>query len=126
MNTQQFQSCIEACYACATACDTCAASCLQEDDPKMMAGCIALDMDCAQICRTAAGFMARGSEMAAMVCKTCEEVCEACARECGQHQAQHCQDCAAACNRCAAECRAMAGNLPGWKQQQAGQMPAAH
>jgi hypothetical protein len=119
MNTPQFQSCIDACYACAAACDRCAASCLQEDDPKMMARCIALDMDCAQICRTAAGFAARGSELLAMVCKTCEETCEACANECRQHTMAHCQQCAEACMRCAAECRAIAGGLPGWKQQQA-------
>lgn len=54
MGNQQFRSCIEACHACAVACDNCAVSCLQEEDVKMMARCIALDMDCAQICRMAA------------------------------------------------------------------------
>ena len=105
---QQFQSCIDACYTCALACDTCASACLQEDDVKMMAGCIALDIDCASLCRTAAGFMGRGSPMAHVLCQACVAVCDACANECAQHQAQHCQDCAAACRSCADTCRRMA------------------
>lgn len=112
MDQRQFQSCIEACYACAAACDTCASACLQEDDVKMMAGCIALDIDCADMCRVAAGFMSRGSALASSVCEACAQVCDACADECSQHAAQHCQDCAAACRRCADECRRMAGASP--------------
>lgn len=108
MSNQQYASCIEACNACADACDFCAASCLQEQDVKMMARCIALDMDCAQICRLAAGYMARGSEFAKAVCKLCADVCEACSGECRKHQMSHCQQCAAACQRCADECRRMA------------------
>lgn len=105
---QQFDSCIEACNDCANACDMCTAACLQEDDVKMMARCIALDIDCAQLCRLAGAMMARGSEAAKIVCEACAELCEMCADECGKHQMQHCQDCAAACRRCADECRRMA------------------
>jgi hypothetical protein len=104
---QQNQSCIEACNACAEACDMCSTACLHEDDVKMMARCIALDMDCAQICRLAAAFMARESDFAGALCQLCAEVCQACGDECAKHQAQHCQDCAAACRRCAEECRRM-------------------
>ena len=113
MDRQEFASCIEACNDCADACDRCAAACLQEPDPKMMARCIALDIDCAQLCRAAAGIMARGSEVAGTVCQACVQVCELCADECGKFQVQHCQDCAAACNRCAAECRQMSGMAGG-------------
>ncbi|GAA5012726.1 hypothetical protein GCM10025794_00930 [Massilia kyonggiensis] len=104
---QQYQSCIDACNACADACDMCSTACLKEDDVKMMARCIALDMDCAQICRLAAAFMARGSDFAGALCQLCAQVCQACGDECAKHQAQHCQDCAAACRRCAEECRRM-------------------
>lgn len=72
---QQYQSCIDACNACADACDMCSTACLQEDDVKMMARCIALDMDCAQICRLAAAFMARGSEFAGALCQLCAQIC---------------------------------------------------
>jgi hypothetical protein len=54
MSHENYQSCIDACHDCAVACDHCAASCLKEDDVKSMAQCIALDIDCAEICRLAA------------------------------------------------------------------------
>ena len=108
MANQQYASCIEACNACADACDFCASSCLQEQDVKMMARCIATDMDCAQICRLAASYMARGSEFAKAVCQQCADICQACGDECAKHQMSHCQECAAACKRCAEECRRMA------------------
>ena len=107
METMDFQSCIDACNACALACDHCAASCLQEEDVKMMARCIALDIDCAQICRVAAAVMARGGPAASAICQACAAICDMCADECAKHSMQHCQDCAAACRRCAEECRRM-------------------
>ena len=82
MPHEQFKSCIDACFACAEACDHCAASCLQEKDVKAMARCIALDIDCAEICRLAAGYMSRGSECARDLCALCAQVCETCGEEC--------------------------------------------
>ncbi len=111
MDSQQSAACIDACNACADACDNCAAACLREADPKAMARCIALDVDCAQLCRTVAGFLARGSESAVDLCQTCAEVCDACAAECARHAMKHCQDCAEACRRCADQCRQM-GAMP--------------
>src|SRR5690606_27861685 len=108
MSHEKFQACIDACHACATACDHCAASCLEEEDVKHMARCISLDMDCAQICRMAAGYMSRGSEFAQMMCRLCADICQACAEECGKPSMDHCQRCAEACRRCAEECRKMA------------------
>lgn len=64
MAHQQFTTCIEACNDCAVACGHCASACLKESDPKPTARCIALDIDCAQICLVASAFMARGSEFA--------------------------------------------------------------
>jgi hypothetical protein len=60
MPHQQFQSCIDACNKCAVACDHCAASCLSEQDVHPMARCIALDIDCAELCRLATAYMSRG------------------------------------------------------------------
>ena len=108
MPHQQYQSCIDACYACATACDHCAVSCLAESDPKPMAECIKLDIDCAEMCRLAAGYMGRGSALVSTICHTCAEVCEACGDECDRHDHAHCRECAEACRRCAEECRRMA------------------
>lgn len=108
MAHEKYQSCIDACYECAAACDHCATACLNEDDVKAMARCVALDIDCAQACRTAAASMARDSEFAQQICKLCADICEACGKECAQHKYDHCQECARACETCAEECRKMA------------------
>lgn len=109
MERPDYAACIEACNACADACDRCASACLGEEDVKMMARCIALDIDCSQLCRLAAAVMARGGEAAAALCRVCADVCDQCAQECGSHPVDHCQACAAACRRCAEQCRRMAG-----------------
>lgn len=108
MHSSIHQTCIDACNACADACDHCASACLQEPDVQAMARCIALDIDCAALCRLAAGCMARGSQFAGALCRLCADVCEACGQECARHSADHCQRCAEACRRCADECRRMA------------------
>lgn len=108
MNHTDFQSCIDACNACADACDRCASACLREDQVQMMARCIALDVDCAQICRLAAAAMARQSDFAMQLCQLCSAVCSACGAECAKHQPDHCQRCAASCRACAAACEKMA------------------
>jgi len=108
MAANAYAACIDACNACANACDRCAAACLEEDDVQAMARCIALDTDCAALCRLAAGMMARESEFAPSVCALCAELCEACSGECESHDAEHCKACAAACRRCADECQRMA------------------
>jgi hypothetical protein len=73
-----------------------------------MARCIALDMDCAAICRLAAGYMSRDSEFAKQLCQLCAQVCQTCGEECAKHRMDHCQACAQACKQCAEECRRMA------------------
>ena len=113
MAHEHYTTCIEACNSCADACDHCASACLAEANPKPMARCIALDMDCAAICRMAAGFMARDSEFAESLCTLCAEICDACGAECEKHEMQRCQDCAKACRRCAEECRAMGRKVKG-------------
>src|SRR4051812_27172307 len=78
MPQEQFQICIDACNACAAACDFCATSCLKEEGVQSMTRCIELDIDCAQICRLAAAFMARDSDYAAEICDLCARICEDC------------------------------------------------
>ena len=101
------QACIDACNTCADHCDHCAVSCLSETNVKEMARCIALDIDCAAICRLAASYMARGSEFTMDICECCAKICDACADECAKHQNDHCQQCAEACRKCAIACRSM-------------------
>jgi hypothetical protein len=108
MTEQLNQSCIDACNACADACDYCASACLNEGNASEMAKCISLDIDCAAICRLAAGYMARGSRFSMELCQVCALICEACGEECAKHLAGHCQECAEACRNCAEECRSVA------------------
>jgi hypothetical protein len=110
MSHQDHRACIDTCDTCAEACDHCAIACLNEADPAPMVRCIALDIDCAQACRLAAGYMARGSALDAAACNFCAAVCRACGEECKTHPMEHCQNCAAACARCAEECERMAGS----------------
>ena len=69
MSHETNSACIEACNECAIACNHCAMACLKEDNVKMMARCIALDMDCAAICQLAAATIARGSEHTKEICE---------------------------------------------------------
>lgn len=127
----EYLSCIEACIECARACDVCASACLKEEDVKPLAACIALDTDCAQLCRLAVGAMERDSAAAAAICRACADVCNLCAAECQRHTMWHCEECAAACQRCMAQCERMAelGGLAGRHGQQgarSGQAAGAH
>lgn len=108
MAHENYQSCIDACNQCATACEHCATACLGEEDVKMMAKCIALDRDCADICRFTATLLSRGSGEAMHISEHCAEVCRRCAEECREHDMEHCQECADACERCAEECERLA------------------
>lgn len=108
MSHEKFKNCIDACYECASECDHCAVACLKEEDVKMMVKCIELDLYCADICRLAATFMARGERYAKQICALCADICEECGNECASHEMDHCKQCAEACKRCAQECRKMA------------------
>ncbi|RVT98170.1 four-helix bundle copper-binding protein [Mucilaginibacter limnophilus] len=89
---------------CALACEHCATMCLQEEDVKMMAGCISLDRDCADICFQATRLLKRDSTLGLQYLLICEEACRLCAEECSKHKHEHCQACAAACIACAEAC----------------------
>jgi hypothetical protein len=104
MPHEQFQPCIDACNACAEACNACAKACLFEPNRHDLARCVSLNMDCAEVCRLATGYMARNSELISEICSFTAEVCIACAEECEGHDLSHCQRCAEACRQCAREC----------------------
>jgi hypothetical protein len=106
-----YKACIEACLKCAAICNHCSSACLQEEDVKMMARCIQLDMECAALCYAAAQVMSLGGNSAKELCRICMDACIACAEECDKHapHMRHCKECAEACRTCAEECRKMIG-----------------
>ena len=101
-------ACLRACNDCAAACLMCATACLAEADPRPMVRCIALDLECADICRLAAASIARGGAHMRAICALCAQACRSCAAECDKHSMDHCQRCAESCSRCADACLAMA------------------
>ncbi len=108
MSHEHHPQLIAALNKCAAECNHCATACLDEQDVKMLAKCIKLDIDCAQICSLTASLIARGSEHGKHLLKECAEVCDACATECEKHAGmgmEHCRVCAEACRACAEECR---------------------
>lgn len=102
------QACIDACMKCVQICQECLNMCLNESDVKNRINCISTLQDCAEICSTAACFMARESRSVRDICSTCETICERCANECGMFMDKHCQVCADTCRLCAQECKKMA------------------
>jgi len=111
MAYEQYAECTEACEICADACDHCATACLAEDDVGTLGRCISLDLDCAQVCRLAAGAMSRDSELVRDICTLCAEICEVCGDECASHEHEHCRECAEACRQCADACRQMLAGI---------------
>jgi hypothetical protein len=92
-------------FDCVAECNRCMAECLNEADVSMMARCIELDTDCAEICALTAGFLSRNSESGDTLLALCGEICQACGDECAKHDAEHCIRCAAVCHDCAEACR---------------------
>jgi hypothetical protein len=100
---------IDALNNCAIECSHCAMACLDEEDVKMLAACIKLNIDCAEVCRLTASLLSRGSMHGNHLLKECVEICEACADECEKHShMEHCKKCADVCRHCAEECSEMA------------------
>ncbi|UOQ77533.1 four-helix bundle copper-binding protein [Hymenobacter sp. 5516J-16] len=100
---------LDALNRCVATCEYCATACLSEEHVHMMAACIRLDRDCADICALTARLVARDSEHAKHLMRECMEVCQKCADECSQHQDQYCQDCATACRACVEACQQYLG-----------------
>lgn len=69
---------------------------------------VTLLVDTADICRTAADFLQRGSQLYAPVCRACAAVCRACQWECERHDAEGMRACIDACARCAEACERIA------------------
>ena len=106
MSHQQNKQLMDALNNCAAECNHCTTACLDEQDVKMLAKCIRLNIDCAGICTLTASLIARGSEHGRHLLKECAEVCDACAAECEKHShMEHCKKCAEACRVCANACR---------------------
>ena len=107
--SHEMQQCIDECLDCHAICEQTIQHCLQLGGKHAEASHIRTMQDCAEICRTSAAFMLRGSPLHARTCAVCAEVCRACERECRRmgddEMMQQCDD---TCRRCAESCERMA------------------
>lgn len=103
------QKCIDECNRCAQACYECFKACLEEPDIQARKNCLALLVECAQMCQMSAAHMAMDGQFAKEHCGVCAAICEKCAQECSMFNDDHCTECAQICQDCANECKSMAG-----------------
>ena len=96
---------------CVQSCDECIRGDLMEKEVMMMARCIKLDLDCAEICAITSRYLTRKSEFGSSLVTLCAVICDACAKECEKFpDMPHCVECARVCRRCAKECREFQGS----------------
>jgi hypothetical protein len=106
----QMQSCIAECLKCRQVCLKSAAYCKKMGGKHAAPSHLRVLADCAEICRTSADFMRRGSEFHGDICGVNAKVCQACEKSCAQfpNDAQM-KACGAECRKCASSCQTMAG-----------------
>jgi hypothetical protein len=104
---------IDACLSCAQSCTSCADADLVEDDVAQLRACIALCIDCADVCELVARILSRPAQSDHVVVHrllhACVRECSLCADECERHAEhhRHCAICAQACRVCEAACRTL-------------------
>ncbi len=107
MPQRRYKSAIEACGRCAQECEHYAS-----EFAGSIGNCVRLCVDTAQLCRTTASFLSRGSQFTPAITKLCAEVCQACAMECEKAPDALLGECAAICRNCAEECLKIADEQP--------------
>jgi hypothetical protein len=118
-DTATLVECIEACFDCAQACSACADACLGEGEIQMLARCLRLDLDCANVCESTGKKLSRQTafdlEMARVALEGCAQACRLCGDECEQHarHMEHCRVCAEACRRCESACDSLLSAMIG-------------
>lgn len=111
MTTKTMEPLLNTVLECQKTCNNCFYACLKEDDVKMMAECIRLDRECADLCGLVVDFAQRESDRLPEILELCANACDACADECEKHDMDHCQACAKACRECATACREYAKKI---------------
>jgi len=104
---------IDACLNCVQSCTSCADEDLAEQNVEEMRRCIALCLDCADVCDLTARLLSRpahwNSFVIHRVLQACSRICAECAEECARHAAhhRHCAICERVCRVCVQACNAL-------------------
>ena len=102
---------IDELYACSQACTSCADACLAEHIVADLRQCIRFNLDCADVCATAATLATRrtgsNAELIRQMLEACVTACRLCGDECERHADMHahCRVCAASCRNCETACQ---------------------
>lgn len=106
----EMQECINKCTVCHEMCTKTLQHCLRKGERHATPEQIGPLLDCAQICRTTADFMLRGSILHVVCCQACAVVCDRSADACESITSDpQMTNCAEICAICARSCREMAG-----------------
>lgn len=111
-NDISVQQCIDNCLNCYRMCLETLAYCLEKGGAYADPERIKLLMDCAEICRTSANFMLRGSKQHTTTCTACAVICRLCGVMCEElaDDDEQLKACAAMCFTCTESCHAMAAH----------------
>lgn len=93
-----------------TTCLTCADACIAQDNPKEMAECARICLDCASVCEAASQLLARpdssNHSFLYRMLETVQDVCDSCADECEKFpDKEFAAVCAKACRSCIGACQ---------------------
>jgi hypothetical protein len=104
------QKAIENTSSCYRVCEGTLQHCLEMGGKHAASNHINLLIDCAEICKTDLGFMARKSEFHPETCRVCADICQKCAESCEKLSTDDpaMKECAESCRRCAESCRSLA------------------
>ena len=106
MDQDKLKDCIRLCWEARHACqETLFRHCLPIGGAHMEEAHVRLMTDCISACQMAADFMTRGSSLYEVVCATCADICEACAKSCENIGDDSLMKCAKSCRACAKSCR---------------------
>jgi uncharacterized membrane protein len=106
---------IDECLDCVQACVSDAEADLAEDHVDDLRKCIALCMNCADVCDATARVLARSGQWDQLVVdrllQACVRICTTCAEECAKHadHHRHCAVCETSCRACIVACSALLG-----------------
>lgn len=104
--------CIQNCTDCHAVCIEAIAHCLSMGGKHAEEEHISLLQTCADICRTSADAMLRGSHVHGFICGACSAVCSACADACAaMADDAEMVRCAEACRQCARSCEEMSRGM---------------
>lgn len=108
---KKYEKIIDSLIDCVRACETCTDACLNEDNVKMVADCIKLNIDCADTCSLGIRLLSRNSGISESIISMCADICAKCAEECETHDHDHCKKSAEICRNCEDICKTYLDNL---------------